>query len=250
MLSRDDSWFKFYYRHFTLATSKWTDEKVGAYLRLLIHQYLEGSIPGNENDMKDIITSFKKSWPTVSKKFKKDVDGSFRNEFMSEVRAEREQKVNENRVNGKLGGRPAKKKKSDNHEDIKPHGFEKKPDGYFEQNPIREEGEKKEKEREQEQDSPHPLLNSNLFRKPVIPTKLQVWAVFTGIVSDKQKAKEMAKAFWEKHDATGWFINGSPIVNYVALAHKFISTWQSLEAKPSSQDSSSAPQLKILPSSS
>lgn len=66
------------------------------------------------------------------------------------------------------------------------------------------------------------LLISNLNRKPVIPTKNQIWEFFVSAGG----TKEMAKAFFEKHDATGWFIDGSPIVNFRSLANKFIDTWK------------------------
>lgn len=66
------------------------------------------------------------------------------------------------------------------------------------------------------------LSKSNLFRKPVIPTKDQVWEVF----SSAGGTKEMAKAFYEKHEATGWYTDGGPIVNFRSLANKFIDTWK------------------------
>jgi hypothetical protein len=69
------------------------------------------------------------------------------------------------------------------------------------------------------------ILNSNLFRQPKIPTKDQVWEVF----SRAGGTKEMAKSFYEKHDATGWFINGSPITNWTSLANRFITNWRNLE---------------------
>jgi hypothetical protein len=80
------------------------------------------------------------------------------------------------------------------------------------------------------------IKDSNLFRQPVIPTKEQVWEVF----SRNQGTKEMAKAFWEKYEAVGWFANNNPITNFVPLAQKFISTWQKIESakktKPQEQD--------------
>lgn len=65
------------------------------------------------------------------------------------------------------------------------------------------------------------LGKSNLFRQPVIPTKNQVWEVFYR----SGGSKEMAKSFFEKYEATGWFLNGSPITNFAPLAQKFISNW-------------------------
>lgn len=80
---------------------------------------------------------------------------------------------------------------------------------------------------QQEESPPADLSKSNLFRQPVIPTRHQVWEVF----SKNNGTKEMAKSFWDKHESTGWFINGSPIVSYTALAQRFITNWKSNEGK-------------------
>lgn len=68
----------------------------------------------------------------------------------------------------------------------------------------------------------HDLSNSNLFRKPKIPTKQQVLEAIVGAGG----TTEMAKSFYEKYEGTGWYLNGSPIVNYVALASKFVTNWR------------------------
>lgn len=68
----------------------------------------------------------------------------------------------------------------------------------------------------------HGLENSNLYRQPKIPTKNDVLLA----ISNAGGTVEMAKSFWEKHEGTGWFINGSPIVNYSALASKFVTNWK------------------------
>lgn len=68
----------------------------------------------------------------------------------------------------------------------------------------------------------HSLENSNLFRKPVVPTKNQVWEAFSGIGG----TKEMAKKFYDKYEGTGWFLNGSPIINFKSLVGGFIATWK------------------------
>jgi hypothetical protein len=88
------------------------------------------------------------------------------------------------------------------------------------------------------------LENSNLFRKPKIPTKHDVLKAIVDAGGDK----EMAKSFFEKHEGTGWFINGSPIVNYVALAQKFVSTWKSISESRGKKDKAepTAPPLTRL----
>jgi len=87
--------------------------------------------------------------------------------------------------------------------------------------------ERKGKERkESDRDTPQfDLSNSNHFRQPRIPTKDEVWEVF----SRGGGTKEMAKAFWEKYEAVGWFANNNPITNFIPLANKFIDTWIKIE---------------------
>lgn len=75
----------------------------------------------------------------------------------------------------------------------------------------------------------------NQFRKPIPPTKKQVWEYFSG----QGATKEMAKSFYEKHEGVGWYMNGSPIVNWAALANRFITNWKGNET-----GESTAPPLK------
>jgi len=90
----------------------------------------------------------------------------------------------------------------------------------------------------------HDLKNSNLFRKPKIPTKQQVLEA----IVNQGGTKEMAKAFYEKYEGTGWYLNGSPVVNYTALAGKFVSAWKSNDEKSKKkyEPESSSPPLKTL----
>lgn len=81
-----------------------------------------------------------------------------------------------------------------------------------------------------------PILPSNFSRQPVIPTKEQVWEVF----SRSGGTKEMAKSFWEKHDGLGWFIGNSPITNFTPLANKFIDSWKRNEKEKLPQDHTKA----------
>jgi hypothetical protein len=65
------------------------------------------------------------------------------------------------------------------------------------------------------------LSNSNLFRKPNIPTKEDVLLAFKSMGG----SKEMADSFFDKYEGTGWFLNGSPITNFKPLANKYIANW-------------------------
>lgn len=105
--------------------------------------------------------------------------------------------------------------------------------------------EEKEEEKEEEENTDKKLtqnliLNSNLNRQPNIPTKDKVWEVFKGA----NGTKEMAKSFYEKHESTGWFLNGSPITNFQPLATKFIDSWKRNEEKNKPVDST---KVKIKP---
>lgn len=90
-------------------------------------------------------------------------------------------------------------------------------------------------QKEEKKESALKIENSNLFRQPIIPTKNQIWEFFSGAGG----TKEMAKSFFEKHEATGWFLNNSPIVKWQALANRFIATWKEREE---AQQKKSTPQ--------
>lgn len=211
-----------YYQRLLTSTTGWTDEQFGAYLRLLIYQYDRGSIPNDPKIIKKIAPKAIKNWKVFESKFEQNSLGELINPVMDEIRKKNVFKSVTNSENGSKGGRP----KSDRLEEEKPNGYENESERLSEtkpipltinQQPIREStipvGE-----------NAHDFKNSNLFRKPVIPTKQQVWEVF----SKNNGTKEMAKAFYEKYESTGWFIHGSPVVNYVALASKFITAWHSV----------------------
>lgn len=91
---------------------------------------------------------------------------------------------------------------------------------------VEREVEQKGKEREQPAHE-HDLKESNLYRKPNIPTKNQVLEAITAAGG----TKEMAKSFWLKHEATGWYTNGSPIKSYAAMAQRFVANWQGKETE-------------------
>jgi hypothetical protein len=85
------------------------------------------------------------------------------------------------------------------------------------------------------------LKNSNLFRQPNIPTKEQVWEFFQGV----KGTKEMAKAFYDKYDGLGWFLNNSPIVKWQSLANTFVTNWNKIEEQRKNKNSYNNEQPKI-----
>jgi len=82
---------------------------------------------------------------------------------------------------------------------------------------------------------PNNLENSNLYRKPNIPTKAQVWECF----SLQGGTREMAKVFFDNNEGTGWFYKNSPITNFANLVPSFISNWKKFENKNAPADSNS-----------
>ena len=59
------------------------------------------------------------------------------------------------------------------------------------------------------------------MRKPNIPTYDQVYEYFYR----NNGTEEMAKSFFNKHEAMGWYFNNSPISNFTNLAQNFINNW-------------------------
>lgn len=94
-------------------------------------------------------------------------------------------------------------------------------------NIYKEELEEKESKEEKEVSNTHALKNSNLFRQPTIPNLEEVQMNFVSCGGTKQ----MAEAFYNKHEATGWFLKGSPIVNYKSLIPNFIKIFNENESK-------------------
>ena len=93
---------------------------------------------------------------------------------------------------------------------------------HTERNAIKEKKGKEIKEKESiEKENKIDISKSNLFKQPVVPSKDEVWEFFKGAGG----TKEMAKSFYEKYEATGWMLNGSPVVNFRALAGRFVANW-------------------------
>lgn len=219
MSKKDTHWFKCYYRQLLIATNGWSDEKFGSYWRLLIHQFDRDGLPDNENELKNLTTSFKKNWPELKKKFKKsEADGLLRNDFMKEISDERKEQRSKSQTFGKKGGRPLNNLTLSEKE---PEPFQKKT--HIDKNKILRE----EEERDQigTQSDKNFLENSNLFRTPVVPAREKVLEVFF----NNGGSAEMAETFFNKHQGVEWFLNGSPIKNFASLVPNFIANWKKNE---------------------
>lgn len=85
------------------------------------------------------------------------------------------------------------------------------------------------------------ITDSSIFRKPNIPTKEQVWEVF----QRSGGTKEMAKSFFEKYESVGWVTNTGAITNFIPLANRFISTWNTIEEKAKQKNNPQQQSVKI-----
>lgn len=65
------------------------------------------------------------------------------------------------------------------------------------------------------------LTDSNLYRQPHIPTLEKVQEVFMR----QGGTPEQADRFYAKHQATGWYLNNSPIKSFTSLVPGFIAAW-------------------------
>ena len=90
---------------------------------------------------------------------------------------------------------------------------------------------------------PPDLSESNLFRKPIVPTKNQVLESFI----KNGGTKEMAKSFWERNEATAWYFKGSPITNFRNMVDSFVQNWKKNDSlKPQINQENAAAGQRIL----
>lgn len=106
-------YFPYYPAAFDLSTAEFTLSEVGAYQRLLNHQWANGSVPGDGIKALSLIlrctpSTAKSIWNTISIKFVRGEDGRWRNQKMERVRAEAEAFRAKQAENGARGGRPRK----------------------------------------------------------------------------------------------------------------------------------------------
>lgn len=83
----------------------------------------------------------------------------------------------------------------------------------------------------------HVFSGSNLYRKPVIPLLKDVKAVFY----QQGGTQDQALRFFAKHEATGWYLNNSPIVSWPSLVPSFLANWKEIE-----QDSGTSEKPRIV----
>ena len=115
-MAKGDYYFPLYYKRLLTSTIGWTDSEFGTYLRLLIHQFDNGSIPSDLNKLAKFAPNVKKNWHIISSKFIEKNADELINEVMDEIYQHAQAKKQRNRENGNKGGRKK--------------GSEKKPSGF------------------------------------------------------------------------------------------------------------------------
>ena len=216
-------YLKLYYERLLHATIGWTDEEFGAYVKLLIHQFDKGFLPKNEKDISRLVTSFKKSWPIIKPKFKEN-GGKLMNNMMNNVRKEAHAQSAKNKFNGYKGGRPKKPKPN-------PDETQTKPNGYYLETQTQTQlldtdiSNKLLNTINTEESTHAPEIVNNLNRQPKIPSYEDVCRALMSL----KGTPEMAKSFFNKNEATGWFYKGTPIIKFKSLIPGFIESWKKIE---------------------
>ena len=200
-----DPAFLFYPNDWIGGTMGMTFEEKGAYMELLMTQFNRGHM--TTHMIGQVVGQV---WEKIQDKFIEDENGLWYNVRLEEEKIKR-QKFTESRRNNISGENQHTKKSEKNKEKEVAH-----IDGHMTTH--------------MENENTHTLntnknkidiTKSNLFKQPVVPSKDEVWEFFKGAGG----TKEMAKSFYEKYEATGWMLNGSPVVNFRALAGRFIANW-------------------------
>ncbi len=102
---RVDSYMPLFGRDFFVATVGWPDAAVGAYIRLLIVQWEQGSVPGPLEELLAIAPTVVENWGFLESKFPAGSDGRRRNARCEEHRATSMELKAVRSEAGKLGNR-------------------------------------------------------------------------------------------------------------------------------------------------
>lgn len=218
-MAKEDHWFKFYYRLIVISTQGWKDDEFGAYVRLLIHQFDKGGLPDDPGEISKLITTYKKNWPALSKKFKKSDDGLLRNDFMKTVREERDRKSSTNSENGKTGGRGNKKQ---NESEPKANAKQNKSNAlspsYSNSTSVGDQGGPG--EQEEVGLSPHGFMANTLDKAMVltdldIGTTIEYLRIKSKKVVDQREIVDQWEAFKIRtFDLTKWYNDRQELINH------------------------------------
>lgn len=117
--------FPFYPADWLLGTLTFSLAEDGAYLRLIMHQWNAGSVPGDDlaavaRILRVTEREARPIWATIAAKFVRGDDGLWRNARVEKQRAEKVRYHEAKRANGQKGGRPPANREQT---EAKPTGF-------------------------------------------------------------------------------------------------------------------------------
>jgi len=222
--------FQFYVENFIVGTKHFTAEQVGGYILLLCEQWDKGGLPDNDKELLRISRMKIKSLEEVKKKLKKSKkDSLLRNTRLEKERQKKYSWKKKSSLAGIKSGISRRNKKKE----IEP--TLNQPSDLVEPNTNSSSS---------ISSSPLGVKETPQFsngRKPIIPTKDKVLEIFR----NQGGGVDMAEAFFNKHESTGWYFNGSPIINFVNLVPTFIRIWHEND-KNKKADIPAGPPLKRL----
>ena len=200
--------FQLYADDFLGGTADMSAEEVGAYIRLLCHQWNKGGLPNDPDRLAKMaglmaVPMASPSLGYVIAKFPPCADGQLRNERLEKVRAESEAYRQSQSENGKKGAKTR-------WENGKPNGGANggaiatpmangcPNDGSPSPSP-----------------SPSPKDNKKRFKEPSIE-EVKVRCAEIGLPDSE------AERFWNYHAAKGWVVGNQPMRSWVAA----LNTWK------------------------
>lgn len=137
--------FQFYASDFLTDTNSWEVIEVGIYIRLLCTQWVNGSIPNDDERLARIagvtVAQFKKAWVIVGLKFSPAGNGSLINIKLEDVRIKKKSFLEKQAANGKKGGRPTKEEKLKNEAKENPSLLKNETQNISQKKPLEDEDE-------------------------------------------------------------------------------------------------------------
>ena len=96
-------------------TNTWTNEEIGVYFRLLLSEWVNGSLPNDPKKLAKIVRistkKFQKLFPSIQHKFNKNGDGTIYNQRMED---ERQSQLNYTKFQQEAGRKGAAKRWENN----------------------------------------------------------------------------------------------------------------------------------------
>lgn len=202
-----DPAFLFYPGDYIGGTMGMTFEEKGAYIELLMMQFMRGHMTEHM-----IVQVVGQRWENIKHKFVQDEKGLFFNVRLDEEKIKRANFTKSRRNNKDGKNQYNKNKEKEGHISSHMSGH---VTSHMENENVNVNEDINNTNKEEI------LKNSNLFRQPNKPTYEQVHEVFFR----NGGTEEMAKGFFNKHEGTGWYLNNSPIINFVSLVNNYIANW-------------------------